>query len=285
MRGTEWTLPVDRGFTGQVIEPGLGLHDYGARHLAQPLGRWIAPDTIVPDPADPQSLNRYGYVLNNPLRYSDPSGHCVFAPPWDTLVCVLGFTALALKGDATSPSSPPDYPKNYSLGNKCTASLSECFGDFVQLKDFENNGPDNPIPMNEFEKFAHKVAEDLYTHDVDWPGLSGGRDKYDTPFYNGGQSTRRTYHPGAEQGVYPANQQVCIAGIGCAGRSEVNYIAQGMWAARVGEPQPISKAVVWAWKLWEYQDKPSPETIFWLQYGYDYYLHWLEQQQANGSTP
>jgi len=42
---------------------------------AQPLGRWIAPDTIVPDPADPQSLNRYGYVLNNPLRYSDPSGH------------------------------------------------------------------------------------------------------------------------------------------------------------------------------------------------------------------
>lgn len=41
------------------------------------------PDTIVPDPEDtssrlsagPQSLNRYGYVLNNPLRYSDPSGH------------------------------------------------------------------------------------------------------------------------------------------------------------------------------------------------------------------
>ena len=48
---------------------------------AQPLGRWIAPDTIVPDPADPQSLNRYGYVLNNPLRYTDPSGHCPFCIP------------------------------------------------------------------------------------------------------------------------------------------------------------------------------------------------------------
>jgi len=29
----------------------------------------------VPDPANPQSLNRYAYVLNNPLRYTDLSGH------------------------------------------------------------------------------------------------------------------------------------------------------------------------------------------------------------------
>ncbi len=28
-----------------------------------------------PDPANPQSLNRYAYVLNNPLKYTDPSGH------------------------------------------------------------------------------------------------------------------------------------------------------------------------------------------------------------------
>jgi len=33
-----------------------------------------SPDTIVPDPGDPQALNRYSYVLNNPLRYTDPTG-------------------------------------------------------------------------------------------------------------------------------------------------------------------------------------------------------------------
>ena len=49
-----------------MIEPGLGLHDYVARHYAQPLGRWIAPDTVVPDPMDPQSLNRHSYVGNRP---------------------------------------------------------------------------------------------------------------------------------------------------------------------------------------------------------------------------
>ncbi len=30
----------------------------------------------MPEPGNPQSLNRYAYVLNHPLRYTDPSGHC-----------------------------------------------------------------------------------------------------------------------------------------------------------------------------------------------------------------
>ncbi len=37
----------------------------------------------MPDPANPQSLNRYAYVLNHPLRYTDPSGHVVVPEPWD----------------------------------------------------------------------------------------------------------------------------------------------------------------------------------------------------------
>jgi RHS repeat-associated protein len=37
------------------------------------LGRFLSPDTIVPDPAAPSSFNRYGYVTNNPLRYTDPT--------------------------------------------------------------------------------------------------------------------------------------------------------------------------------------------------------------------
>lgn len=34
------------------------------------------PDTIVPDPYNSQDYDRYAYVRNNPLRYTDPSGHC-----------------------------------------------------------------------------------------------------------------------------------------------------------------------------------------------------------------
>jgi len=38
----------------------------------------LAADTIIPEPGNPQALNRYSYVLNNPLKYTDPTGHCEF---------------------------------------------------------------------------------------------------------------------------------------------------------------------------------------------------------------
>ena len=37
--------------------------------------RMLTPDSIVPNPANPQSFNRYSYGYNNPVKYSDPSGH------------------------------------------------------------------------------------------------------------------------------------------------------------------------------------------------------------------
>jgi len=68
-------FPTDRRFTGQRWEPGLGLYDYRARFYDPALGRFLQPDPIVPEPGNPQALNRYAYVYNNPLRYTDPSGH------------------------------------------------------------------------------------------------------------------------------------------------------------------------------------------------------------------
>ncbi len=48
---------------------------YGARYDSLQVGRFLQADTLVPQPGDPQSLNRYAYTLNNPLRYTDPTGH------------------------------------------------------------------------------------------------------------------------------------------------------------------------------------------------------------------
>ena len=71
-------LGTDKKFTGQRLD-GTGLYYYNARYYDPAIGRFISADSIVPNPADPQSLNRYSYCLNNPLRYIDPSGHA----PWD----------------------------------------------------------------------------------------------------------------------------------------------------------------------------------------------------------
>jgi len=66
---------TDRRFTGQRWEASLGLYDYRARFYDPALGRFLQPDPLVPEPGNPQALNRYAYVNNNPLKYTDPSGH------------------------------------------------------------------------------------------------------------------------------------------------------------------------------------------------------------------
>ncbi|MBD3389213.1 MAG: hypothetical protein GF416_08970 [Candidatus Altiarchaeales archaeon] len=53
----------------------LGFYDYGARQYNPTLRRFMQPDSIIPDYYNPQSLNRYSYTLNNPLKYIDPDGH------------------------------------------------------------------------------------------------------------------------------------------------------------------------------------------------------------------
>jgi len=73
-RYSDGTTPTTFRFTGQREEATIGLYYYGARYYDAALGRFIQADSIVPRPGDPQSLNRYSYVLNNPLRYTDPTG-------------------------------------------------------------------------------------------------------------------------------------------------------------------------------------------------------------------
>jgi len=55
--------------------------DYKARFYSTYITRWTQPDSVIPDPANPQSFNRYSYVLNSPLRFSDPTGHTQYVDP------------------------------------------------------------------------------------------------------------------------------------------------------------------------------------------------------------
>ena len=74
-RLTTGTIYTDKLFTGQREMTGLGIYHYGARFYSPYLNHFIQPDTIVPDQYNPQDLNRYSYARNNPMRYTDPTGH------------------------------------------------------------------------------------------------------------------------------------------------------------------------------------------------------------------
>ena len=70
----------NHGFTGHrhnnTGTNNLGLIYMNVRYYLPEIGRFISPDTIVPEPANPQSYNRYSYALNSPTNYTDPTGHC-----------------------------------------------------------------------------------------------------------------------------------------------------------------------------------------------------------------
>ena len=73
-------------YTGQLDEPNLGIMYYGARWYDAALGHFIQADTIIPGAGNPLAWDRYAYVNNNPINYTDPSGHF----PWGPVLLVGG---------------------------------------------------------------------------------------------------------------------------------------------------------------------------------------------------
>ena len=88
---------TDKRFTGHQQEDS-DLIFMRARFYDPYVGRFLAPDSIVPDPMNPQSLNRYSYVNNNPLRYTDPTGYCGFRSWGDVGDCFSDAARCAWNG-------------------------------------------------------------------------------------------------------------------------------------------------------------------------------------------
>ncbi len=83
-RGGDWRadtgLPIipaytNRGFTGHEHVDEMDLIHMNGRVYDPTLGRFLSADPHVQSPYNSQSYNRYSYVLNNPLKYTDPSGY------------------------------------------------------------------------------------------------------------------------------------------------------------------------------------------------------------------
>jgi RHS repeat-associated protein len=76
------TDPNHYKFTGKERDTETGLDYFGARFYGSSMGRWLSPDWAAsPEPvpyvdlSDPQTLNLYGYVRNNPTNRFDVDGH------------------------------------------------------------------------------------------------------------------------------------------------------------------------------------------------------------------
>ena len=105
-------LKESRQFTGQIKDDETGLIYMNARYYDPLLGRFIQADTIIADYSNPQSYNRYAYCLNDPLTYTDPTGHGFwsnFKPSllWDKQVYEgIGY---AMMGNTSVRQDPNSY--------------------------------------------------------------------------------------------------------------------------------------------------------------------------------
>jgi RHS repeat-associated protein len=267
-------MPTDIGYTGQRLDAGTGgLMYYGARYYLPGTGRFVSADTVVPGAGNPQAFNRYSYTLNNPVRYTDPSGHCVFG--LDTIVCigvaaVAGLIVGVVTYNEVVPATQRGQPsiENNPNGSGCTASLTSCYEQGT-LSDLASG----QVGEEEFYELLETVATD-FEEGAALPtapgGYISGRTTFDTPFYNGGG------RGGSQDPDYDSNQTVCIGDQGCWGRTEINYFAQGMWSAEAGESLEDALWYTDAWNFSSYFDSSSEGKLYWTKYGYLWHQNWLK---------
>lgn len=74
------SLLLERGYTGHEHFMQVNLIHMNGRMYDPKLHTFLSVDNHIQDPFNSQNYNRFGYVLNNPLLYTDPSGEFLFVP-------------------------------------------------------------------------------------------------------------------------------------------------------------------------------------------------------------
>lgn len=157
------TGSTDLSFTGMNQDTVSNLFDFSAREYNGIHGRWPSPDPLGLGAAAlqaPQSLNRYAYVLNNPMTNTDPTGLLCRV----NIACPFSMLGYGDQGP-TYNEDPTDFSLNASLtlgaqtGQDAAAAnaamLEQFFSNSTQL--FADLNADAPVPTSLQPLFAFEV--------------------------------------------------------------------------------------------------------------------------------
>ncbi len=136
LRASQSLNRVQSRYTGKERDTESGLDYFGARYYSSNMGRWMSPDwadkpEAVPYSSldNPQSLNLYGYVLNNPRSHADADGHC--CDPLDVVNFAIGalnaFSSdhLAGLGRVDQPTGAGQLGARFGDGAAAAAGVAE----------------------------------------------------------------------------------------------------------------------------------------------------------------
>ncbi len=195
MRYQNGTTPTDYLYTGQRQEAELGLYYYVARWYDPAIGRFIQADSIIPNAGKAKAFDRYAYTLNNPVQYSDPSGHVPIYLDGNQLI-------------------------NTELGvSNHYSNTQTCYGIECQQrpKPFEpwkdhDKWPDDEYLFGKTPENYFKSSEDIF--------LEGFQSPLGYPYNYGGYGARNTlggsgYHPGIDsRTVYGSEETIIVNELG-----------------------------------------------------------------------
>ena len=97
---------------GQEYDPESSLYYYNARYYDPAIGVFTTADTIIDGPYTSTAYNRYMYVHGNPVRYTDPTGHCA-------IVCIgaiIGGLVGGVMGGTKGNPFKADNWENFDFG-------------------------------------------------------------------------------------------------------------------------------------------------------------------------
>lgn len=113
VRHASGNMPTQYQYTGQFsYQSDFGLHFYNARWYDSSLSRFAQADSIIPGARNSEAFDRYSYTMSNPVRYTDPSGHCPESEDWciSNLASTSPYLQNLVKPSSNSAPAPATQP-------------------------------------------------------------------------------------------------------------------------------------------------------------------------------
>jgi len=123
------------------------------------LNHFIQPDTVIPNPANPQSWNRYSYVLNSPINFNDPTGHNADCGIGDS-VCQGGWWYIFYRG----ASGERTQSEKLSRGITDTLAELDVMGFFKETGDVDD--VIGQVNRSKLEAHLRSTATSLVNGDI-----------------------------------------------------------------------------------------------------------------------
>jgi RHS repeat-associated protein len=150
---------LDRGYTGHEHLQSLGLINMNARLYDPMLHRFLQTDNYIQDPTNTQNYNQYGYVFNNPLLNTDPSGNICDCPGG-------GFSGPGVDGGGGTGISTDlrQLGKDFGIDRWMRKNLN--FRNWSLRNIFGGGGDKNPPPppnMSRYTSIGSQLANSPYS--------------------------------------------------------------------------------------------------------------------------